>query len=116
MNILKILLISVLLFDVGAYSTTNKSYISRKNLLNIASICVANKLLYNPKLALAINEDNPPLTPEQMEEYKKLLKDAERIKIIISANKDALINDENGVKKYLEEKGIPFNQYNISKN
>lgn len=32
------------------------------------------------------NNDNPPLTPVEMEEYKKLLKEAERIQKIIDIN------------------------------
>lgn len=32
------------------------------------------------------NDDNPPLTPAEMEEYKKLLQEAERIQKIIDIN------------------------------
>jgi hypothetical protein len=51
-------------------------------------------------------EENRPLTPEEMQEYNRLLKDAERIKAIIDANKKSLISDdeENGIKKYWGQK------------
>ncbi len=54
--------------------------LSRRNMLASSVCLVSNKVL-------AIdNKDNPPLTPAEMEEYKKLLKEAQRIQSIIDIN------------------------------
>ena len=65
-------------------------------------------LLQRPSLSFALDEENRPLTPEEMEEYNRLLKEAEKIKSIIKANKDALINndEENGIEIYLKKNNI----------
>jgi hypothetical protein len=52
--------------------------ISRRQLLTGISTCV---VLQKP--ALAIDDENRPLTSVEMEEYNKWLKDAERIQSII---------------------------------
>lgn len=86
----------------------------RRTTLKLLAGLVSMPVMPLTHMALAEGNDgenndkgnNPPLTPEQMEEYNRLLKEAERIQSIIDANKKSLIPDdnENGIKKYLREK------------
>lgn len=54
------------------------------------------------------NKDNPPLTPEEMEEYQRLLKEAEKIKGIIDANKRAFLEEEKGFKEKLKQSATKY--------
>lgn len=69
--------------------------ISRRQLLMGIGACA---VLQKQKPALAIDEENRPLTPAEMEEYNKLLKDAERIQSIIKATKEGFERDLNITK------------------
>jgi hypothetical protein len=77
--------------------------ISRRNICNIIGASIVGPVISKNVLA---DDENRPLTPEEMEEYNRLLKEAERMRAIIDANKKSLIRDdeENGIKKYLEKK------------
>lgn len=83
----------------------NKNLISRKDF--IKNIMIGSTITL-PIISNAYDENNRPLTPEEMKEYNKLLKEAEKIKSIIKANKDALvdINEKNGIEEYLEKNNI----------
>jgi septal ring factor EnvC (AmiA/AmiB activator) len=58
--------------------------ITRRNLI------VSSLLTHLPLILQKVNadeeQDNRPLTPEEMEEYNRLLEEAKRIKSIIDAN------------------------------
>ena len=70
----------IILQIISAYAFNINTCISRRHLLASSVCLIGNK-------ALAVdNKDNPPLTPAEMEEYKKLLKEAERIQSIIDFN------------------------------
>ncbi len=102
-NLFKLLLLSTMCYLSYAFNQCvpkTSTTISRRN---ICTLIGASVIL--PKNVRA-EEENRPLTPEEMEEYNKLLKDAERIKAIIDANKRSLIGDdeENGIKKYWNQK------------
>ena len=74
-------LLSLFLFIQIVSSFDLTPSITRRHLLSSlgTSIClISDKVL--------ANDDNPPLTPAEMEEYKKLLKEAERIQKIIDIN------------------------------
>lgn len=73
--------------------------LSRRNMiLNTAKFMCATTI-YKQFPANAQTEENRPLTPEEMEEYKKLLKDAEIIESVINANKKAFLEVENNSTK-----------------
>jgi hypothetical protein len=103
-NIFKFIFLSTLYYLSYAFNQhlplKDASTISRRN---ICILIGASVIL--PKNVRA-EEENKPLTPEEMEEYNRLLKEAERIKSIIDANKKSLIGDdeENGIKKYWNQK------------
>lgn len=70
------------------------STISRRNLFVNTAKCMGVSTIFNKLPVYAeTKEDNPPLTPEEMEEYKKLLIEAERIESVINANKKAFLRD-----------------------
>jgi hypothetical protein len=106
----KILILLVIIDSVFGYifpkmCIINNNLISRKNFIkNI----IIGSIISQPIITKAYEEDNRPLTPEEMKEYQKLLKEAEKIKSIIKANKDALvdINEKNGIEEYLEKNNI----------
>lgn len=60
--------------------------ITRRSLLmtSMTSICFTR-----PPANAHQTDDNPPLTPAEMQEYKRLLKEAERIQNIIDINMKA---------------------------
>lgn len=64
----------------------------RQMIVGLSNIC------FLPKPALS-TEDNKPLTDQEMKEYERLLKEADRIKHIIKANKEAFENDFNNFNK-----------------
>jgi len=72
--------------------------ISRRQLLMGLGTCA---VLQKP--AFAIDEENRPLTPAEMEEYNKLLKDAERIQSIIKATKEGFERDLNITKNSISD-------------
>jgi hypothetical protein len=73
-------------FEIG-------NMISRRQLIiGAANICLM------PKPAVS-DESNRPLTSEEMEEYKKLLQEADRIKNIIKVNKEAFEHDFDSFNK-----------------
>lgn len=103
MYIFKGLFAMLFLTNVVGYNFCNRPIISRKDLIKIVGLNIATNALICNKPVLAYTDDNPPLTEAEMEEYKKLLKDAERIKSIIDANKKAFIREETEIKKNLDK-------------
>ncbi len=79
-----LLLQSVLSFNIN-------QMLSRRNII-ASSICLMTDKV------LAIDKDNPPLTQVEMEEYKKLLKEAQRIQSIIDMNIKAQDEALKGIK------------------
>jgi len=104
MQLLKFILLSILCSLSSAFNQhviiKGTPPISRRNICTLIGAYIMV-----PKNVRA-EEENRPLTPEEMQEYNRLLKDAERIKAIIDANKKSLISDdeENGIKKYWGQK------------
>lgn len=81
----------IILTTIHTVLCYNIPTISRRMILQNTAKCVAGIVLV-PKIANS-EVDNPPLTEEEMEEYKKLLIEAERIKSVIDANKKAFMRD-----------------------
>lgn len=113
MHFLRPFILAILSCYAVAYTPYNallSAQISRKVMLRLIGCNIAGLAIMPLTPATFADDDNnnnPPLTPEQMEEYNKLLKDAERIKSIIDANKKALIPDDgetNDLEKFLKEK------------
>ena len=85
------------------------SPISRRNFLAVSGCtlyCALSPL--SPLSPLRVSaeeqkEDNPPLTPAEMEEYKRLLSEAQRIKSIIDANMKAAERELEHQKKEFDE-------------
>lgn len=65
--------------------------ITRRMIIQNTAKCISGIVLA-PKIAKS-EVDNPPLSEEEMEEYKKLLIEAERIKSVIDANKKAFLKE-----------------------
>lgn len=60
------------------------SWITRRNFV---MTCVSSAICFKESIPVKASEnENKPLTPEEMEEYKRLLKEAERIQMIIDIN------------------------------
>jgi hypothetical protein len=100
--IFKVILLSTMYYLADAFKQPlNLPILSRKHFCKL----IGASVMHVPRMVLA-EEENRPLTPEEMEEYNRLLKEAEKIKSIIDANKRSLLDDdnENGIKKYLDEK------------
>lgn len=107
----KILTLLIIIQNVIGFSPIMSSYnlcISRRDILK--TIVISNTLYYinKPSLCFSNELENRPLTSEEIKEYNNLLKEAEKIKSIIKANKDALIdiNEENGIEIYLKKNNI----------
>lgn len=97
--IFKFILLSTMYYLADAFKQPlNLPTLSRKHFCNLVA-----SVMYVPRIVLA-EEENKPLTPQEMEEYNRLLKEAEKIKSIIDANKKSLLDDDNGINKYLDEK------------
>lgn len=98
--ILKFILLSTLCCVSGFNLRLNLPTISRKQFCNQ----IGASVIYIPRMVF-VDEENIPLTLEEMEEYDRLLKEAEWIKSVIDLNKKSFLGDhENGIKKYLDEK------------
>lgn len=63
-------------------------HIGRRHFISscIAGITLRKQFISSAEAAQDVNDDNPPLSAEEMKEYEKLLKEAERIKNIIDLN------------------------------
>ena len=79
----------------------NKDALCRRQAMSLIG-CGAALLLRNKQARAVTVEDNPPLTPEQMIEYEKLLQDAKRIQHIIDINIKAADNELNEMDKKLK--------------
>jgi len=72
----------------------NNIGISRRLVLQNTAKCIGfSAILNRMPVNAAIEEENRPLTPAEMEEYKKLLIEAERIKSVIDANKKSFLKE-----------------------
>ena len=118
MDLKKILMFTVFTFlqhNLFAYQQSYSMSLSPKSLNT--NICRRNLMkglailpVFDLHLGHAIAADRP-LTEEEMQEYNKLLKEADRIKKIIDINinatKEELGTDkENGLEKYIRENNI----------
>ena len=90
MSIKYILTFCLLIQSVSSFNINQM--LSRRSIL-ASSIC-----LMTDKVLAIDNKDNPPLTPAEMEEYKKLLKEAKRIQSIIDMNIKAQDEALKGIK------------------
>lgn len=81
----------IVLTTIHAVLCYNVPTVCRRMVLQNTAKCIAGIVLV-PKIAKS-EEDNRPLTDEEMEEYKKLLIEAERIKSVIDANKKAFLKE-----------------------
>lgn len=119
---LRLFILTILLCETFSYNC-NSSILSRRNSLKLigASVCsLLIKKSANAEIKLrevpnpdngnenTENKDNPPLTPEEMEEYQRLLKEAEKIKGIIDANKRAFLEEEKGFKEKLKQSATKY--------
>jgi hypothetical protein len=89
----------------------SNNQISRKVVVNAITFALCNSVLSSVINAQETN-DNKPLTPAEMQEYNRLLKQAKQIQSIIDANKNSILSEENGVEKYLKEKNITISKNN----
>lgn len=99
----------ILLFvqNIIGYYISSPSIVSRRNIISI----IAKSPAIIPFIPIASRAENKPLTAEEMEEYNRLLKEAERIQKIIDLNINAskkllLQDEENGLEKYIRENNI----------
>jgi len=82
MTLLKISLITTFLLQyVSGFNPT--AFISRRNLM---MTCISSAICFRRPSDVDAEIENKPLTPAEMEEYKRLLKEAERIQMIIDIN------------------------------
>lgn len=117
---LRLFLLTILLSETLSYNY-HSSIIQRRNYIKliVASACsvlikksanaeIKLREVPNPENENTENKDNPPLTPEEMEEYQRLLKEAEKIKSIIDANKKAFLEEEKGFKEKLKQSSTKY--------
>lgn len=100
-----VLLFVVFIESVSAFNLNNaiaqNTAISRRGLLKL----IPTLTLFAPAvptLSASPEEENKPLTPEEMEEYNRLLEEAKRIQSIIDANIKA--SDEEFARRLKELK------------
>jgi len=118
MNLKRILLFSIFTFlQHNLYAYQHYSSMSLSHKYFDVKICRRNLIkglaivpMFELQSRYASAEDRP-LSKEEMEEYNKLLKEADRIKKIIDINinatKEELGTDkENGLEKYIRENNI----------
>lgn len=86
-----IILLLTLIEQCLSFNYNTNMIINRRMVLQKTAQCAILLSTINHKKVFA--EENKPLTPAEMEEYKKLLIEAQNIQNIIDANKKAFLKD-----------------------